>query len=244
MGADQQTDWRDAIASALSWWDEAGVDTLVDDAPRDWLAPVVPLRIAPLPPGAPGVPSTPATLAPPDTLAAFLSWRQGEDQPEAGWPSAWIETDGPVDAGLMVLVDCPDRDDDCTLMAGESGRLFEAMLAAIGLTRAQVHLAAVCGKRPTAGRVPPEAVARLEALAQHHVALVAPKHLLLLGDAASRAILTTGVVEARGRLHRFNHRSGETGVVASFHPRLLLEQPVRKAKAWADLLALRKGIGE
>ena len=26
-------------ASALSWWQDAGVDTIVGEAPRDWLSP-------------------------------------------------------------------------------------------------------------------------------------------------------------------------------------------------------------
>ena len=42
----------------------------------------------------------------------------------------------------------------------------------------------------------------------------------------------------RGRLHGFNHRSGQTGVVASFHPRLLLDRPALKAEAWKDLQLL------
>lgn len=38
MGADQHLDWMSSAASALDWWQEAGVDVLVEDAPRDWLA--------------------------------------------------------------------------------------------------------------------------------------------------------------------------------------------------------------
>ena len=51
MGADQNHDWAKIAASALDWWREAGVDTLVEDAPFDWLAPleaVAPVALAPL----------------------------------------------------------------------------------------------------------------------------------------------------------------------------------------------------
>ena len=30
---------QDGAASTLRWWQEAGVDTLVDETPRNWLAP-------------------------------------------------------------------------------------------------------------------------------------------------------------------------------------------------------------
>lgn len=144
----------------------------------------------------------------------------------------------------MVLADCPDRDDEPAgaLLSGAAGRLFDRMLAAIGLSRAEVHLAAVCAKRPVGGRMPRELVERLHECARHHVALVAPKRLLLFGDAASRAVLGTEAVRARGSLRRFEHKGATVEVVATHHPRLLLEQPARKADAWRDLQLLVKAL--
>ena len=236
MGADQQIDWGAAAASALDWWHDAGVDVLVDDAPRDWFA--APARL-PDPSIAAPVPAA----AMPLSLAEFLAWRCGDAAPEAAWRGGSIIATGPVDATVMVLADCPDRDDDAAgaLMSGQVGRLFDRMLAAVELDRAAVHLAAVCAKRPVAGRMPGEVEARLAAIAQHHVALVAPKRLLLLGNAASRAILGADAAGARGRLHGFNHKGGQTKVVASFHPRFLIEKPAAKAEAWKDLQLLTVG---
>ena len=240
MGADQSIDWRQAAASALAWWAEAGVDVLVDDAARNWLAAPAP-RTPDRPP-----PIAVAPVAAPDALPAgleaFLAWRAGHAAPEAGWPGGWVAASGPADAALMVLVDCPDRGDDAGgLLSGAAGRLFDRMLGAIGLSREAVHLATVCAKRPTAGRSPADLHARLAAITAHHVGLVAPKRLLLLGNAASRAVLGTELQEARGISHRFNHSGGESAVVASYHPRFLLEKPAAKAGAWADLQVLMKG---
>jgi uracil-DNA glycosylase family 4 len=78
----------------------------------------------------------------------------------------------------------------------------------------------------------------LAEIAKHHIQLIAPPRLLLLGNAASRAILGMELQAARGRLHDFNHKTGETGVVASFHPRFLMEKPAAKAEAWKDLQML------
>lgn len=235
MGADAHLDWRAAAASTLAWWHEAGVDTLVDEAPRDWLA-------AATPPSAPLV-SAAVSDVPPTAIGDYLGWRYGEAAPEAGWPGDWIAASGPHQAALMVLVDCPDRDDQDAVLTGAAGRLFERMLAAIGLTREAVHVAALCAKRPVAGRLPAEAGERLAELALHHVELIAPQRLLVMGNAASRAILATDVAVARGRLHPLNHKDGtsltvNTQVVASYHPRFLLEKPAAKAGAWADLQML------
>ena len=238
MGADAHLDWRATAASALAWWHEAGVDSLVDETPRDWLAVATPVAVPP---------SIAASDAPPTVMADYLGWRHGTAAPEARWPGSWIPASGPATAALMVLVDCPDRDDGDVLLSGAAGRLFERMLAAIGLTRDAVHLAALCAKRPVAGRLPAETGDRLAELALHHVGLVAPQRLLVMGNAASRAILATDVAAARGRLHALNHKGGtspdrNTDVVATYHPRFLLEKPVAKAGAWADLQMLEKGL--
>ena len=236
MGADQNLDWAAAAASALDWWHDAGVDVLVEDERIDWLAV----------PSAPAVrqDAPPAVAAPaPDTLPgtweAFVTWRAGEAAPEARWGGAAVAASGPAGAALMFLVDCPERGDRDALMEGEVGRLFDRMLAAIGMTRAQVALASVCTRRPTTGRVPREVEARLGEIARHHVALARPRRVLAMGDAATRALLATNVAEARGRLHALNHKNATIAeVVATHHPRFLLDRPAAKAEAWKDLLLL------
>ena len=48
---------------------------------------------------------------------------------------------------------------------------------------------------------------------------------------------------ARERLHAFNHKDGtSTRVVASHHPRVLLDRPACKAEAWKDLILLNEGL--
>ena len=231
VGVEHLGQWQAAAISTLDWWREAGVDVLVDDMPRDWLAR------APQP--APIVePVAPTPTALPSTLQDFLAWRMSDAAPESAWRGASITASGPLDAKLMVLVDCPDRDDRDCLLGGAAGKLFDRMLAAIGLSRDAVHLAAVCCRRPTAGRMPRETEAELHRLALHHVGLLAPKRLLLMGDAASRAIAGTEVLRARGATRIVNHPGGESLTVATFHPRLLLERPAQKADAWRDLQML------
>lgn len=233
MGADQHHDWAATAASALEWWRDAGVDVLVDDLPRDWLA-------APARP----VPATPAPAAAetmPALLAAFLEWRGGRDLPDAGWSGAAISAQGPENAALMILADCPDRDDAGSLLSGgAAGRLFERMLAAIGVERSAVHIAAVCLRRPVAGKAPREAVERLGEIARHHVTLVRPERLLLLGGGAVEPVLGLNLPQARGRLHFINHDAGTVRVAGTHHPRYLLDRPACKAESWKDLRLLMR----
>ncbi|MEH3047730.1 MAG: uracil-DNA glycosylase [Sphingomonas adhaesiva] len=234
MGADQNLDWAAAAASALDWWQDAGVDVLVEDERFDWLA-VPAARPAAAPAAAPV--AVPEVL--PDTWEAFAAWRIGDAAPEARWGGVTVAASGAPGADLLFLVDCPERGDREALMEGEVGRLFDRMLAAIGRTRADVALAAVCTRRPTTGRVPREVEARLGEIARHHVALAGPTRVLAMGDAATRALLATNVAEARGRLHGLNHKNATIAqVVATHHPRFLLDRPAAKAEAWKDLLLL------
>ena len=106
------------------------------------------------------------------------------------------------------------------------------MLAAIGRDRASVYLAALAVKRPPAGRANRAMVEQLATLIRHHLSLAAPKRVLALGNAASRALTGLDVADARGSLRVINHDRGTSEVVASFHPRFLLERPAAKADAW------------
>jgi len=223
------------VASALAWWHEAGVDTLVGDAARNWF------EVSP-PPSA-VIPSAPVAAATPMDAPGFLAWRSGADAPEAGWRAPLAMPIGPDDARLMVLVDCPDQADGAALLSGGPvARMFDRMLAAIGFSRDTVHIAATYWRRPPPGRLPPAADERVAELARRYVSLIAPTRLLLLGDAASRSILGTNILAARGGLRPLNHEQRKTEVIASFHPRLLLERPATKAEAWRDLRLLIGGM--
>lgn len=245
MGADQNFDWNQAAASALEWWRDAGVDANIDETPRNWLA-----RPAPTPAADPGVTIADAVAAGamPDMLAAFEAWRTGADTPEATWHGKAIAPQGNASADIMIVIDMPEREDAASsvLMSGSAGRLFDRMLSAIGLSRETVYLVAMCNARPAAGRIAPEIEARLSEILAHHIALAAPKRVLLMGNAPSRALLGMDFLKARGGLRAVNHRAGtvadEVQAVATFHPRFLIEQPAKKAEAWKDLQMLIGGL--
>lgn len=238
MGAERKIDPALA-ASLLDWWRLAGVDVLIDEAPRDWLAAQAPV-LAPaigLVSAAPPATAAAPARAIPTTLAEFETWRLGADMPEAPWPGARCGVEGSAASRLMIVVESPDRDG---LIGGAAGALFDRMLAAIGLTRETVYLVPMATVRPPSGRLPPEILPALGELLAAHIRLAAPRRLLVMGNAPSRAVLGMDMAPARGRLQSVNHVEGQSAasVVATFHPRFLLERPAAKADAWRDLQLL------
>ncbi|QHL90802.1 hypothetical protein GVO57_08145 [Sphingomonas changnyeongensis] len=144
---------------------------------------------------------------------------------------------GDAGAVLAVVTDMPDPEDlgGNMLLSGAAGLLFDRMLGAIGLARPAIWLAPLAVARPVAGQVPAADQPALAAILRHQLSLTGAEQLLVMGDAASRALTGTETARARGRFHSVNLGDRTVAVAATFHPRLLLRRPALKAEAWADL---------
>ncbi len=229
----------DGVAlSALDWWAEAGVDVLVDDAPRDWLAPAPAIERSPVP----GVPAsaptplpTPATALPAD-LAAFRAWLL-IDAAVPGPVAARLDAIGDPAQGDVVVVDMPEAEDRAAgaLLSGEVGTLFDRMLGAIGLARASVYLLPLSPARPSIGRLREADLTALTPLLHHHLGLAAPRRLLLLGDAPAQALLRAPAARARDAVHQVEIGGRQVATVASFAPRMVHQSRDYRQPVWADL---------
>jgi len=225
-----------AAASAdayLAWWSLAGVDCVATDAPVNWLRPAP--MAAPL---APLIKNESLPSAAPTDWAAFCSWLATDaSQPERGWPGAPILPTGPLHAPLMVITDMPDLADihAGTLLSERAGTLFDAMLRAIGLSRADLHVASLFLTRPPGGMVEAADLAAAADRMRAHVAIAAPRRLLLLGDRTGSALALNGSADG---LRSFNHHGGIVPAVATIHPRLMLNRPAAKAECWRVLQCL------
>lgn len=240
------------------------MDTLVGDEPVNWLAPPkvpVPAPVADIRTAAPKVAAepvrrprpamdsapaaSPAPLAPlamPSEWTAFQSWLSGDAAvPGTQWHPARVLPTGPVAAPLMVLALTPEIADHeaGSLFAGDVGQLLDAMLRAIGLTRAQCYLASLALTRPPGGRIDGADLAALTPLMWHHIRLARPKRLLLLGSDLTSLAGGTDLAAARGKLLNVNHDGVTVTAAAIQHPMLLLDRPARKAAAWDSLKLLR-----
>ena len=244
MERDTNFSAADAAASVLQWWSDAGVDVVLDEAPRDWLKP----QAAPASPARSVEPSAPAPAAPaapagelPDQLPLFRAWlAESGDLPYAAPSAPRVCPSGDPAAGLMILTDMPTGEDCAagTLISGEAGRLFDRMLAAIGRSRETIYLAALSCLRSPDGRFNDDGAKQCATLARHHAGLVQPRAVLIFGDAASKALLGLPLAQARGRWHDLATHAGPVKALVSIPPSYLVNHPKAKAHAWADLQKL------
>jgi uracil-DNA glycosylase len=224
-------------ASALAWWREAGVDTIVAEEPRDWLA------VQPSASEAPAAPKAAECL--PDTLESFRTWlATSETLPFAAPSAPRVGPSGDPGSGLMVLVDMPSAQDAAAgkLLSGEEGALFDRMMAAIGRGRETLYLAALSPVRSPTGQLDAASAATLAPIARHHAGLVRPKALLLFGDACAKALLGAAVAGTRGRWHEIETPTGRVRTLATLKPEKLIRQPNLKKHAWEDLQRLKEGL--
>ena len=228
--------------SALCWWDEAGVDTIVGEEPRDWLAVPKPAPKAAEPVEAPA-PSLAEAF--PADLPAFQTWLGATDAlPFASSSARRVTPAGDPEAGLMAITDMPNAEESAAglIFTGETGALVERMLAAIGLDRDRIYLAPFSPIAPPAGRIDKNGVEVLARVMRHHIGLVGPRALLIFGDSCSRALLGIKMAEARRRWHEIETPAGPVRALVTIKPQQLLTQPNLKPLAWADLQMLKEGL--
>lgn len=241
--------------SLLGWWRDAGVDCAVQEEPRDWLKPApapvpseVEVRGSDAGAGAPRPRSgraEPVQEPLPDQLPLFHDWLRASDTLPFNSPNApRVCPSGDPASGLMVMTAMPSVEDCAAgaMLSGAAGRLFDRMLAAIGRSRDSSYIAGLSCLRPAGGRLDAAGAGRCGEIARHHLGLVAPKAVLLLGDACARALLGLGAAEARGKVHRIATPAGEFAAIVTLHPDYLLGQPAAKALAWADLQLLQETL--
>lgn len=232
MGADQYHRWETLAASALDWWADAGVDTLVDDDPRDWLARPVRTAVASAPPAAAAVDTGPSDYA------SFWDWRLGPAAPEREWGNPILSPEGPKDADLLVLLDQPDRE---SLIGGAEGAMLDRILGAVGRARGDVLVAGLAMARPLADTLSPDALPPLTAAARRLLALAPAKTVMIVGHTTSRALLAANGAPVPRALHGINQHGRELDALAIAHPRFMMKHPQVKREAWRCLQSLLGG---
>ncbi|MDB5748736.1 MAG: uracil-DNA glycosylase, partial [Massilia sp.] len=130
-------------------------------------------------------------------------------------------------------------------LAGDPGKLFDNMLAAVGLSREQdVWVTQLVKCRPASANGGDRAPTSEEAAAcrpflERELALTGATTVLTLGQIAANGLLGKPLQEplagSRGAVHAWR----EASLVATLHPGELLRRGLDKALAWADLCRAR-----
>lgn len=237
---------RETAQSLVDWWSIAGMHHAVSETPVNWLAPGNGIRVA-APLGSVPNADPPAVAsgrsAFPDTLETFHHWLAQEAAIlEAGWPQLGVHSrrvlpTGSAAPALMVIADFPDADDLASggLLSGDAGRLLDAMLAALGHSRDSVYLAALAVARPTGGLLADSDSAHLAERMRHHIGLVGPQRVMLMGDKTSRALLPMTDSGASLGLRSLNLKQTSVDAISIAHPRFLLKHPSAKAQCWQTM---------
>jgi uracil-DNA glycosylase len=204
------------------------------------------------------------TGAPPDTalMAARETARSAQSLGElaaslAGFDGCTLKATaknlcfyrGSEKARLMLIGEAPGRDEDIEgkPFVGRAGQLLDKMLAAIGLSEADVHITNIVFWRPPGNRTPaPQEAQVCRPFLERQVELVAPALIVLLGGAAAKHLLdmAEGIMRIRGKMRDVEIASHKARAMATLHPAYLLRTPAAKRLAWRDLLAIRAFLHE
>jgi DNA polymerase len=233
------------IAAALDWWREAGVDGDLGDAPQCWMMPAPPADASAAVVQPQAVKAQPAAPPPPPAeldrsrwpqdFAAFAPFWLADPWLDQGRTSGRVPPRGGHQAEVMILVAEPEREDGDMLLAGPQGRLLSAMLAAMQIAPEQTYLASIL-PRPMPHADWGEIAARgLGLLACHHIAMAAPKRLIVFGNTILPLLGHDPANNSAAAAH-FQQGSCKVPLLAARDLAVLLERPRWRAAFWQSWL--------
>jgi DNA polymerase len=237
-----------AIAAALQWWRDAGVDYGFADEAISWLtvpeikAPDAPAAYVPPKPAAPSprplIGGDPAHW--PQDLDAFRAWWLTEPSLDGGLSVGRIAPRGTTGAALMVLVDQPEVEDGDALLSGPLGKLMSAIVSAMGIDPAEIYVASVLPRHMPHPDWADLASLGLPELTRHHLALAAPQRLICFGRHIS-SLLGHDPAKNPESLTTITHNHG--AIPALMAPGLedSMGRPRIKARLWQTLLDWQRG---
>jgi DNA polymerase len=267
------------IIALLRWYQDAGVDETIGDdpgalgRPRKAASPAAPVQMAPSPQPvqpapAPQVRAVGAAAVLPGSDAATGDARRIaagcntlEDLAAAlaafdgcglkATATQMVFADGNPDSDIMIVGEAPGAEEDRLgkPFVGQSGKLLDRMLAAIGLDRTTVYISNIVNWRPPGNRQPNAAeIAISLPFIERHIALMQPKILLCAGGTSAAALLATreGITRIHGRWfdRSFPDLPAPVPTMPIYHPAFILRQPGMKRDVWRDLLVLKRRMQE
>lgn len=161
-----------------------------------------------------------------------------------------VFSDGMPNAQVMFIGEGPGYNEDRLgkPFVGKSGKLFDIMLAHIGLSRKEnAYFTNIIFWRAPGNRTPtPDETAICRPFVTRQIELVQPAILVLVGGTAAKEMLATtqGITKLRGRWHGYQMHDISLPCLPLLHPAYLLRNPARKAETWRDLLMLQEKMQE
>ena len=225
----------DSIAAAQAWWRQAGVDLSYHDEPQAWLAEEASEPVAVSPPRAASVLEAKANIGGertnwPGDLAAFSSWWLDEPSLDPATRGR-VPPRGVPNAAIMVVVPMPEAEDREVLLSGPQGRLLANMVRAMGVPADQAYFASALPRHIPLPDWPELTANGMGDLLRHHIGLVAPQRLIVLGRDVL-PLLGHDPAQAAPAVSELSIQSGKLPWLSSYAPGRLLDHPRYRAQLW------------
>lgn len=241
------------FTAAQAWWKDAGVDQDFENVATNWLAeveakpalelsdpaytPAPTLKKSSSPPG--GTIPAKMEIAPlggdkagwPTQLDAFRSWWLTEPSLDSGGSFPRLAARGSAGAKLMIIVAEPEELDSERLLSGTQGKFLENILSAMGQSADEVYFAAALPRHIPMADWPQLQAAGLAELLHHHIALVAPEKICVLGRNIW-PLLGHDLAQAAANLPDFNHDGRSVPILCAEGLTELLRSPPRRKRFW------------
>jgi DNA polymerase len=152
--------------------------------------------------------------------------------------------EGRLQPVILFLGEAPNDEEDKSsrLLVGEVGILFDRMLVACNLGRADVYVANLLKCRlPAARNSKPEECSNCRPWLEEQIRILEPKAICCLGEFVATRFLGTqeGMTELRAKTSTY----GNIPVFTTHHPRELNKNQSLKKEAWLDLQRMLKELG-
>lgn len=267
---------RTDLMASLQWHLDAGCDECIADEPLDRFqaaepepasapaqAPASPPASAPMPAVSRGTKTDPAEVDSNQQIKSALEMAAACETVEdlRGALAAFegcalkktatnlVLADGPEDAALMFVGEAPGAEEDRqgVPFVGPSGKLLNAMLQSIGMSRDEVIISNTVFWRPPGNRTPTaQESAVCRPFIERLVEIVSPQVLVCVGAPSAHALLgeTQGISRLRGKWFSFQtpRLSHPIDATALFHPAYLLRTPIKKRDAWNDVRMISRRL--
>jgi len=150
---------------------------------------------------------------------------------------------GDSHADVMLIGEAPGAEEDRQGLpfVGKAGKLLDAMLFAIGLSRDRVFICNVVKCRPPNNRNPqPDEIEACASYLDAQIKHVNPRVILALGKVAAHRLLQSEAPVYKMREDSQLLPGSNIPIVVTYHPASLLRNPEQKAQSWQDLCKVRQ----
>ena len=155
--------------------------------------------------------------------------------------------DGNANSPIMLIGEAPGGDEDRTGIPfqGEDGLLLKKMLIAINIKIENIYISYSINFRTPQDRKPTsQEIKRYSTFLKHHISIINPKILVLLGSTAMEAITGENgkISNERGKWKEIILKNITYPYITTYNPSYLIRFPEYKKYSWEDLKNIKQKI--